>query len=232
MKTHYTHWGVGGHSAVHRAPRQTNRREAAKEPLWKLALDKGFAVAALVLLAPFILVVAILLKAREGGPIIFAHTRLGKNGEPFRCLKFRTMLPDAESRLEAFLAADPDARHEWESLRKLTNDPRVTCLGRFLRKSSLDELPQFWNVLRGEMSIVGPRPITDDEAVFYGNRFGAYLAVRPGITGLWQVSGRSDTSYTERVALDVQYVRGRSFLLDCRIILRTVVVVFTQSGAR
>lgn len=202
------------------------------EPLWKSVLDKSFAVAALLFLAPFIAVLCLLLKFREGGPVFFAHTRIGKNGEPFKCLKFRTMLPDAEARLAAHLDAHPEVRTEWEARHKLSDDPRITCLGHFLRKTSLDELPQFWNVLRGDMSIVGPRPITRDEARHYGKDFKAYLSVRPGITGLWQVSGRSDTTYAERVAMDVDYVKTRSLLGDCRIILKTVAVVMSQSGAR
>ena len=232
MKSHFTQWSAGEHAVARRAGHRLERRDDREEPLWKVFLDKVLSVAALFLLAPFIALVAGLLKIGEGGPVIFAHTRIGKNGEPFRCLKFRTMLPDAEERLDAYLASNPEAREEWETHRKLSDDPRVTCLGRFLRKSSLDELPQFWNVLRGDMSIVGPRPITEQEAVHYGNRFGAYLSVRPGITGLWQVIGRSDTTYEERVSLDMQYVRGRSLMMDLRIILRTIVVVFTRNGAR
>jgi exopolysaccharide production protein ExoY len=142
------------------------------------------------------------------------------------------MVPDAAERLNQILATDPVARAEWQVSRKLTNDPRISCFGHFLRKSSLDELPQFINVLRGEMAIVGPRPIVAEELPLYGDDVVSYLTVRPGITGLWQVSGRSDTTFSERVAMDRRYVRARSFVFDLSIILRTVLVLITRKGAR
>lgn len=232
MKDDFISWGDSRPVFDLESGPSTVRPAILAEPFWKIVLDKLFSIAALLFLAPIIVVLSLLLKYREGGPIFFAHTRIGKHGKPFLCLKFRTMLPDAEARLSAHLADHPELREEWEACHKLTDDPRVTCLGQFLRKTSLDELPQFWNVLRGDMSIVGPRPITREEARHYGKDFRAYLSVRPGITGLWQVSGRSDTTYAERVAMDVDYVKNRSFLRDCRIILKTVAVVFSQSGAR
>lgn len=213
--------------------RQTKRSTPRfkKDPFWKLILDKVFASAALVFFTPFIVVIAVLLKAGGNGPVFFAHSRIGQGGHPFQCWKFRTMVVNAQERLQSYLDENPEARAEWEGSRKLSNDPRVTCLGNFLRKTSLDELPQFWNVIRGDMSLVGPRPITQDEAQYYGNRFDYYLAVRPGITGLWQVSGRSTSSYDERVKLDVEYVRTRSLWKDLQIVLRTVKVVLSQHGA-
>ncbi|MFC2966688.1 sugar transferase [Acidimangrovimonas pyrenivorans] len=200
-------------------------------PLWKIALDKLGAAVLLLFFAPFFLIIAAVLKLREGGPILFAHERIGLNGRRFRCLKFRTMVPDARERLEALLAADPVARREWEQTQKLTDDPRISCLGDTLRRTSLDELPQLFNVLRGEMSLVGPRPIVEDEQHHYGENFREYLSVRPGLTGLWQVSGRSNTTYPERVAMDVEYVRNHSLWSDLRILLRTVRVVLFRDGA-
>ena len=193
--------------------------------------DKAFALLALIFLAPIFLAVCILQLLSEGRPIFFAHTRIGRNGKSFKCLKFRTMAVDADKRLRKLLDEDPMALEEWESTQKLEKDPRVTCLGLFLRKTSLDEVPQFLNVVKGDMSIVGPRPIVSDEIPRYGSFFCDYTSVKPGITGLWQVSGRNDTSYDERVALDVDYVRNRSFFGDLKIILRTVKVVFSREGA-
>ena len=198
----------------------------------KPLFDKVFALAALLFLAPLLVIIAITLKLREGGPMLFAHERVGRDGARFRCLKFRTMVPDAEARLAHILATDAAARAEWETTRKLADDPRVSCLGRFLRRTSLDELPQFVNVLRGDMSIVGPRPVVAEELPRYGDHVSAYLSVKPGITGLWQVSGRSDTTFDERVALDAHYVRNRSFGLDLQIIWRTALVLLSQKGAR
>lgn len=200
--------------------------------LARTVFDRVFAAAALLFFAPVMLCICALLYLREGGPVFFAQPRVGKGGRRFNCLKFRTMVPDAAERLEQILASDPVARAEWEVSRKLTNDPRVSCLGHFLRKSSLDELPQFINVLRGDMAIVGPRPIVSEELPLYGDRVSAYLSVRPGITGLWQVSGRSDTTFPERVEMDARYVGSRSFAMDLWIILRTVGVLISQRGAR
>jgi lipopolysaccharide/colanic/teichoic acid biosynthesis glycosyltransferase len=185
----------------------------------------------LVLLVPLGLI-ALLVRA-DGGPALFAHRRVGRGGASFGCLKFRSMVPDAEQRLAALLARDPAARAEWEATRKLRDDPRVTWIGRFLRASSLDELPQLINVLKGEMSLVGPRPVQATElTTFYGAAAAEHsMAVRPGITGLWQVSGRSDTSYARRVALDVAYVSRPSLREDLRILLRTPAAVLLRRGA-
>jgi Undecaprenyl-phosphate galactose phosphotransferase WbaP len=200
-------------------------------PIAKRALDIIGAGLGLVLLSPFFLVVALLVRA-DGGPAFFAHQRVGRGGKLFGCLKFRSMVIDSQARLEALLASDPAARAEWEATRKLKNDPRITRIGRFLRSTSLDELPQLINVLRGEMSLVGPRPVQEAEIDrYYGASAAHYMAVRPGITGLWQVSGRSETSYESRVALDVSYVARPSMLADLSILLRTPVAVLSRRGA-
>ena len=200
-------------------------------PIAKRALDVIGAGLGLVLLAPFFLVVALLVRA-DGGPAFYAHQRVGRGGKLFGCLKFRSMVIDSQARLEALLASDPAARAEWEATRKLKNDPRITRIGRFLRSTSLDELPQLINVLRGEMSLVGPRPVQEAEIDrYYGASAAHYMAVRPGITGLWQVSGRSETSYESRVALDVSYVSRPSMLADLSILLRTPVAVLSRRGA-
>jgi len=200
-------------------------------PIAKRALDIIGAGVGLVLLAPFFLIVALMVRA-DGGPAFFAHQRVGRGGKLFGCLKFRSMVIDSQARLEALLANDPAARAEWEATRKLKNDPRITRIGRFLRSTSLDELPQLINVLLGEMSLVGPRPVQEAEIDrYYGASAAHYMAVRPGITGLWQVSGRSETSYESRVALDVSYVSRPSLLADISILLRTPVAVLSRRGA-
>ena len=207
------------------------RDRKALFPIAKRALDIIGAGVGLVLLAPFFLIVALMVRA-DGGPAFFAHQRVGRGGKLFGCLKFRSMVIDSQARLEALLASDPAARAEWEATRKLKNDPRITPIGRFLRSTSLDELPQLINVLRGEMSLVGPRPVQEAEIDrYYGASAAHYMAVRPGITGLWQVSGRSETSYESRVALDVAYVSRPSLLADLSILLRTPVAVVSRRGA-
>lgn len=189
------------------------------------------ALLALLFLAPLMIAVALMVYMQDGGKPVFAHRRIGRNGRHFYCLKFRSMAVDAEQRLQDLLARDPAARAEWEKDHKLRDDPRVTKLGAFLRKSSLDELPQLFNVLRGEMSLVGPRPIVDAEVAKYGRRFDKYCAVKPGITGLWQVSGRNDTSYRTRVALDCVYATRRNVALDVTVLARTVPAVLLRKGS-
>ncbi|MCA3342626.1 MAG: sugar transferase [Roseomonas sp.] len=207
------------------------RDRKALFPIAKRSLDIIGAGIGLVLLSPFFLIVALLVRA-DGGPAFFAHQRVGRGGKPFGCLKFRSMVVDSQTHLEALLASDPAALAEWEATRKLKNDPRITRIGRFLRSTSLDELPQLINVLRGEMSLVGPRPVQEAEIDrYYGASAVHYMAVRPGITGLWQVSGRSETSYESRVALDVAYVSRPSLLADLSILLRTPVAVLSRRGA-
>ena len=183
---------------------------------------------------PVVLVIGIpiaLLIMLDGGGPFFAQTRIGRGGNRFHCLKFRTMVPHAERELQRILDRDPVARAEWERDFKLKNDPRVTLIGRFLRKTSLDELPQFLNVLVGEMSVVGPRPVTPQELSLYGENAQIYLACTPGITGLWQVSGRSDVSYANRVALDVRYALTWSPLQDLKIMLLTLPAMLSRRGA-
>lgn len=193
--------------------------------------DKAFALSALILLLPVFLIITLLIAISDGRPVFFGQERVGLNGRRFRCWKFRTMVRDADGQLEMALGKDPQLLAEWKATRKLRNDPRISRLGAFLRKSSLDELPQFWNVLMGDMSMVGPRPVVPDELSYYGNYASDYMSVRPGLTGAWQVSGRSNTTYDERVALDVDYISNASFWLDIRIVAQTVRVVISQSGA-
>jgi len=191
----------------------------------KRLLDLAVAVPALILLSPLMAVVAASVVATIGRPAIYAHSRIGLNARPFDCYKFRTMVSNGDEILRAHLASDPQAAREWAETRKLRNDPRVTPIGQFLRKSSLDELPQLINVLRGEMSLIGPRPIVAAELPRYGRQARHYLRARPGISGLWQVSGRSSTSYRRRVAMDTLYVRKWSLSRDIAIGLLTIPAV-------
>lgn len=194
-------------------------------------LDIVCALALLLFLAPLMLLVAVAVLVSDPGPVLFGHERLGKNGRLFRCWKFRSMVVDAEVRLAALLERDAAARLEWQHGHKLRNDPRITRIGAFLRKSSLDELPQLFNVLAGNMSLVGPRPIVFAEVGRYGRYFVNYCSVRPGITGLWQVSGRNDVSYRRRVAIDVAYTRAKSLKLDCMILAVTVPRILMARGS-
>lgn len=194
-------------------------------------LDIVIAVAALVFFLPLMVMIALAILVTGGGPIFFVQARVGRNGVEFRCFKFRTMSNDAEAILAAVLNSNADAYAEWSRFHKLRDDPRVGRLGAILRKTSLDELPQLFNVLRGDMSVVGPRPIVAKEASRYGRYFVSYCAVRPGITGLWQVSGRNDTTYRRRVACDVVYSRNKSAGNDLKIIFKTVPVVLFARGA-
>ena len=195
-------------------------------------LRMGQLVALLILAAasPVMAVLACLIRL-DGGPATFVHYRVGRGGRLFRCLKFRTMRADAERTLQELLERNPALREEWQRAQKLAEDPRVTPVGRWLRRSSLDELPQLFNVVRGEMALVGPRPITVPELRRYGTARWQYLSVVPGMTGLWQVSGRNRTDYERRVQLDELYVRTRSVWLDAKILARTVVVVLSRDGA-
>ncbi|MBY6140979.1 sugar transferase [Leisingera daeponensis] len=195
----------------------------------KRAFDIGFALLLLPVLMPVILLLWALVRS-DGGAGFFGHTRVGRNGKPFTCWKLRSMVADAEAMLQAHLDENPAAAAEWARDHKLADDPRISRLGRVLRKTSLDELPQIWNVLKGEMSFVGPRPIVTKELAKYGSSVSAYLAQKPGITGLWQVSGRNDISYDERVALDVAYLFRRSFLTDLKIIAKTGLAVLGTTG--
>ena len=199
--------------------------------LVKRAIDLAIAGTALVLGFPLLLAVAAMVKWTSPGPVFFGHSRIGRHGKRFKAWKFRTMRVDAEAILHEHLANNPDARAEWERDHKLRDDPRVTGFGRFARKTSLDELPQLWNVLVGDMSLVGPRPIVNDEVWRYGEIFRLYTSVKPGITGMWQVSGRNDIGYEERVLLDQFYIRHWSPWLDVYILAKTVVALAHRGGA-
>jgi lipopolysaccharide/colanic/teichoic acid biosynthesis glycosyltransferase len=195
------------------------------------AFDIAAATSVLLLTAPLLMAIALLVWMMDGGPAFYSQPRIGRDGRHFRCFKFRSMGVDADARLARLLASDENARREWQADHKLKVDPRITRLGKFLRKTSLDEAPQLFNVLRGDMSLVGPRPIVDAEIPRYGRRFAAYCAQRPGITGLWQVSGRNDVSYRRRVALDTAYSARKSIALDMRILAATIPAVFLRRGS-
>lgn len=194
-------------------------------------VDQGIALALIVFLLPLLLVVALLVCMTSRGPVFFKQRRIGRNGVPFECYKFRTMQVDAETRLSEFLRKNPVARQEWERDQKLRSDPRITAVGLFLRKSSIDELPQLFNVMLREMRLVGPRPIVENEISRYGKYFDKYCSVRPGITGLWQISGRNDVSYRRRVAYDVIYSRRRSMMGDFGILFATIPCVLARRGS-
>ena len=184
-----------------------------------------------ILILPILAIVAILIYIDSPGPIVFGHKRVGQGGKEFPCYKFRSMVPNAQEALEVYLKENPAAREEWERDFKLKDDPRITRIGKFLRKTSLDELPQLWNVLVGDMSLVGPRPIVRDEIVKYGDYINDFYLVPPGITGVWQVSGRSDTTYEERVLMDSWYVHNWSVWIDIVYLLKTVLAVVKSKGA-
>ena len=192
----------------------------------KLVFDLFFASIFLIAGLPLYFIIALLIKLSSRGPIFFSQERIGKNNIPFKCFKFRTMHPEAEDILENLIKQNSLLKKEFEETHKLKNDPRITYIGRFLRKTSLDEIPQFINVLKMEMSIVGPRPIVKEEIKKYGISISKVLSIKPGITGLWQVSGRNNLSYKRRVMLDCLYVKNINLLLDLRIILRTFGVIF------
>ncbi|WP_159458536.1 sugar transferase [Roseisalinus antarcticus] len=199
--------------------------------MFKRVLDLALVILIFPVAFPVMLVLMVLV-ASDGSSPFYAQTRVGRHGRMFYCYKFRSMVPDAPERLAAVLAADPAAAAEWAFNRKLTNDPRITRFGRFIRATSLDELPQLWNVLRGDMSIVGPRPVTEEEIeLHYGRAARRLLSVRPGVTGLWQVSGRSDAvPYDERVRMDMAYVQSITLLRDASIVLRTLLVMVKRAG--
>jgi undecaprenyl-phosphate galactose phosphotransferase len=200
----------------------------------KRVFDIIFSFIALLILSPIMLIIAIAIKiSSRDSKIFYSHQRVGINGKKINVLKFRTMYPDAEQKLQEILRENPELKTEWEKKFKLKNDPRVTPIGKFLRKTSLDELPQFFNVLKGDMSIVGPRPVTEEELTkYYKDKTKYYISVKPGITGYWQVEGRSDVeNYKERVDMDVWYIKNQSLLLDLKIILKTIWVIIKGKGA-
>jgi Undecaprenyl-phosphate galactose phosphotransferase WbaP len=184
-----------------------------------------------LIIFPLLLLIALIVKISSPGPVLYGHSRLGMNGVPFKAFKFRSMVVDAEERLKALLDSDPEKRREWQENFKLKDDPRITGIGKFLRRTSFDEFPQLINIIRGEMSLVGPRPIIADEVPKYGEDFHRIFSVKPGITGLWQVSGRSDKDYAERVTFDTYYLQSWSVWLDLWILYKTFGAVIRGKGA-
>lgn len=199
----------------------------------KRCFDIVFSLLCLVFGSPVFLFIALLIYATSPGRVIYAQERIGRGGKPFRCYKFRSMFPDADQRLEELLRKDPELKKEWEHSHKLKRDPRITPFGLFLRKTSLDELPQFWNVLKGDLSVVGPRPVVREEIEkFYCVKAYKILSIRPGLTGPWQVSGRNDVqSYQQRIQLDESYIDNQSFLLDLKLIGKTLPAMLFSKGA-
>jgi Undecaprenyl-phosphate galactose phosphotransferase WbaP len=206
------------------------RRVARWHDVAKRGIDIVLTIAMLIFFAPLMVLIALIVR-HDGGPAFFRHERIGRGGVPFKCIKYRTMRTDAQELLTQLLARDPAAAREWQRDFKLRNDIRITPIGRILRRTSLDELPQLFNVLKGEMSLVGPRPIVAEEVPRYGKLIDYYYLCRPGLTGLWQVAGRNDTGYTRRIAFDTQYVQQFSLWGDFIILAKTVVVILSQRGA-
>jgi exopolysaccharide production protein ExoY len=200
---------------------------------WKKRFfDILFSTSILIVFLPVYLLIALWIKATSKGPIFYHHERVTMGGKSFFLVKFRTMYQDADARLTHILQKNPQAKQEWEAFRKIKNDPRITPVGKFLRRTSLDELPQFWNVIKGDISVVGPRPVKEDEIrMYYKEKAVDILSVLPGITGLWQVSGRNQLSMDQRVALELKYVKKQSFFFDLYLILRTIPAIFFSKGA-
>ena len=219
--------GPKGQAALGRGPKQAS---AFTSFTWR-AFDVLVASAILIVTLPFLLLLAAVMWASDPGPLFFVHRRIGLRGRSFGCIKFRTMRLGGDQILQDHLSRSPAALREWMETHKLKNDPRVTRLGGLVRKLSLDEFPQLINILKGEMSIVGPRPIVEAEVERYGRYFEFYTHVRPGLTGLWQISGRSDTSYRERVELDVEYIGRKSLMLDTWLLVKTVPAVLLARGS-
>ena len=216
---------LAGSSALH---------SGARHPVggrYKRFLDITMAVAAILSLSPLLVMLAALVKFSDGGRVFYGHRRIGRNGRSFYCLKFRTMVENGDEVLVSHFASNPRSREQWDSTRKLQNDPRVTNVGQVLRKLSLDELPQVFNILAGDMSFVGPRPVMEDELELYGPAIECYLQSRPGLTGLWQISGRNDVSYRTRVDLDRHYVENWSFVRDLKILVMTLPAVLSSRGS-
>ena len=212
------------------------RTESETPPKKKIAGKRVFdivvASALVVVTLPLLVGMMLFIRLQDGHRAIFSQVRIGEDGKRFNCYKLRSMVPDAQERLDKLLVNCPKARAQWDAVQKLDPDPRITKIGHFLRKSSIDELPQLFNVIRGDMSLVGPRPIVQSEVERYGSHYSDYCSVKPGITGLWQVQGRSNTSYEERVELDVLYARNQSLLGDIGIFFQTVPAVMLRRGAR
>jgi exopolysaccharide production protein ExoY len=221
----------GGGSSAHPAYVQP-RRLTALERAAKRSIDIAGALTFFILFGPLYLLVALAVRISMGRPVHFWQNRLGESGQRFRFYKFRSMVQNSEVVLDEFLSRNDMARTEWDTFQKLEKDPRITPIGQFIRKLSLDELPQFWNVLKGDMSLVGPRPCMERQRSLYGKGWEHYCTMRPGITGLWQVSGRNRLSYARRVELDMEYVSNWSLWLDIKILLKTVRAVVTGEGSR
>jgi exopolysaccharide production protein ExoY len=205
--------------------------EIKHKPL-KRIFDLFFSSLVLLVGFPIFFLIALAVKSSSPGPVFYFHERIGRGGKPFLCYKFRTMYIDADQRLETLLTENSTVKQEWEETHKLKKDPRVTPLGTFLRKTSLDELPQFWNVLKGDLSVVGPRPVVKQEvAKHFGEKAKVILSIRPGLTGIWQVSGRNDVAYGVRIQLDELYVDTQSLLLDLKLIVKTIPAMLFSRGA-
>ncbi len=203
----------------------------------KRLFDIFFSVCVLIVLFPLFFVIAIIVRCTSKGPVFYTSKRAGLYGKPIYCLKFRSMYEDADERLNDLLKSNPALQSEWNTFQKLKNDPRITPIGRFLRRSSIDEMPQFWNVLKGDLSVVGPRPPTlmsdcpKEIEQLYGEKAHVILSVRPGITGVWQVSGRSHISFAERCLMEARYATSHTFWQDLAIIVKTIPAVFSAKGA-
>lgn len=209
-----------------------NSKRTREKPVYdfiKRLFDIIFSLVAIVLLSPLILILCIAVKATSEGPVFFAHKRVGKGGKTISVYKFRSMVVNAEELIKQFT---PEQKAEFKKNFKLDNDPRITKIGNFLRKTSLDELPQLFNILKGDISLIGPRPVTEKETQLYGNYRDMFLSVRPGLTGYWAASGRSSTSYKRRMAMEIYYVKNRSFVLDIKIFFKTIISVFKGEGAK
>lgn len=218
-------------NALRSRVKKSNTERTDHYAIWgKRILDIAFSLAVLTILSPLYLGIACLILFSSQGSVLYIHPRVGLRGRQFNCIKFRTMIDGAEQVLEEYLSSCPISRAEYESSFKLKQDPRITKIGKFLRTTSLDELPQFWNVLMGDMSVVGPRPLVKAELIKYGAAIDRVLSVRPGIAGLWQVSGRNDIPYDQRVHLDASYVRLMSLGLDVKLIFKTIGVVIFPRG--
>ncbi len=217
--------GIIGFSTTHYLTRITNR-------IRKRSMDLFLLIAGSVIAIPAMIIIAVIIKASSPGPVFFKHNRIGQNGKKIKVLKFRSMFPDADKKLKEILDSNPVYREEWEKYQKLTDDPRITPIGKFLRKTSLDELPQIWNILKGEMSFIGPRPVTAEEVPKYGESFDYVFSVKPGLSGMWQVSGRSDVDYDERISLDSYYIQNWSIWMDIWLIAKTIFVILSGKGAR
>lgn len=216
--------GILGFASVHNLTKQLYLFVKRSMDLLLLLLSSPIVI-------PLVIVISIVVKITSPGPVFYGHKRIGKNGKEFKCWKFRSMVIDADKQLEKILAENPEMKAEWEKDRKFTNDPRVTKIGKFLRRTSIDEIPQLFNILTGEMSFIGPRPVTSPELTKYGSKSDYILSVKPGLSGMWQISGRSDTGYEERITLDSYYIQNWSFWLDIWILIKTIYVVIKGKGA-